>query len=151
MSNVIAEADAYADKDGLFVIDSLKSGDYRLTVMQSGAAYSKVLSAKQIAALDTIKLQETANYMSRVTLHAGEKYAWVGVYGLDVLTKTNEEGTFTLPTLPTNDSLDLYVVTTKDSLYVTKRIAPSKGSADFDYPYVVMQDFENVKDVVRYG
>ena len=146
VSNVIAEADAYADKDGLFVIDSLKSGDYRLTVMQSGAAYSKVLSAKQIAALDTIKLQETANYMSRVTLHAGEKYAWVGVYGLDVLTKTNEEGTFTLPTLPTNDSLDLYVVTTKDSLYVTKRIAPSKGSADFDYPYVVMQDFENVKD-----
>ena len=146
VSNVIAEADAYADKDGLFVIDSLKSGDYRLTVMQSGAAYSKVLTAKQIAALDTVKLQETANYMSRVTLHAGEKYAWVGVYGLDVLTKTNEEGTFTLPTLPTNDSLDIYVVTTKDSLYVTKRIAPSKGSADFDYPYVVMQDFENVKD-----
>ncbi|OWV21750.1 hypothetical protein B7982_11640 [Fibrobacter sp. UWB2] len=146
VSNVIAEADAYADKDGLFVIDSLKSGDYRLTVMQSGAAYSKVLSAKQIAELDTVKLQETANYMSRVTLHAGEKYAWVGVYGLDVLTKTNEEGTFTLPTLPTNDSLDIYVVTTKDSLYVTKRIAPSKGSADFDYPYVVMQNFENVKD-----
>ena len=142
VSNVIAEADAYADKDGLFVIDSLKSGDYRLTVMQSGAAYSKVLTAKQIAALDTVKLQETANYMSRVTLHAGEKYAWVGVYGLDVLTKTNEEGTFTLPTLPTNDSLDIYVVTTKDSLYVTKRIAPSKGSADFDYPSMVLQDFE---------
>ena len=144
VNNVIADVDAYADKDGLFAIDSLKSGDYRVTVTQSGYAYSKVLTAKQIAALDTIKLQETANYMSRVTLHAGEKYAWVGVYGLDVLTKTNEEGTFTLPTLPTTDSLDIYVVTTDDSLYVTKRIAPSKGSADFDYPYVVMQDFEDV-------
>ena len=146
VSNVVAEADAYADKDGVFVIDSLKSGDYRLTVMQSGFAYSKVLTAKQIAALDTVKLQETANYMSRVTLHAGEKFAWVGVYGLDVMTKTNEEGVFSLPMLPANDTLEFYVVDGNDSLYVTKRIAPSKGSADFDYPYVVMQDFENVKD-----
>jgi hypothetical protein len=101
-----------------------------------------VLSAKQIAALDTVELQETSNYMSRVTLLAGEKYAWVGVYGLDVMTKTNEEGTFSLPMLPTNDSLEFYVVNQKDSLYVTKRIALSEGSADFDYPSVVLQDFE---------
>ena len=142
VSNVVAEADAYADKDGVFVIDSLKSGDYRLTVMQSGFAYSKVLTAKQIAALDTVKLQETANYMSRVTLHAGEKFAWVGVYGLDVMTKTNEEGVFSLPMLPANDTLEFYVVDGNESLYVTKRIAPSKGSADFDYPSMVLQDFE---------
>ena len=142
VSNVVAEADAYADKDGVFVIDSLKSGDYRLTVMQSGFAYSKVLTAKQIAALDTVKLQETANYMSRVTLHAGEKFAWVGVYGLDVMTKTNEEGVFSLPMLPANDTLEFYVVDGNDSLYVAKRIAPSKGSADFDYPSMVLQDFE---------
>ena len=142
VSNVVAEADVYADQDGLFAIDSLKSGDYRLTVVQSGLAYSKVLSAKQIAALDTVELQETSNYMSRVTLLAGEKYAWVGVYGLDVMTKTNEEGTFSLPMLPTNDTLEFYVVNQKDSLYVTKRIALSEGSADFDYPSVVLQDFE---------
>ena len=142
VNNAVAEADVYADKDGVFAIDSLKNGDYRLTVIQSGAAYSKVLSAKQIAALDTVKLQETSNYMSRVTLHAGDKYAWVGVYGLDVMTKTNEEGVFSLPMLPSNDTLKIYVIDKKDSLYVKKDIAPSKGSADFDYPSVVLQDFE---------
>ena len=142
VNNVVAEVDAYADKDGMFAIDSLKSGDYRLTVMQSGAAYSKVLSAKQIASLDTVELQETSNYMSRVTLHADEKYAWVGVYGLDVMTKTNEEGVFSLPMLPSNDTLEIYVLDTKDSLYVTRHITLSKGSADFDNPSVVLQDFE---------
>ena len=142
VNNAVANADAYADKDGVFAIDSLKNGEYRLTVIQSGAAYSKVLSAKQIAALDTVKLQETSNYMSCVTLHAGDKYAWVGVYGLDVMTKTNEEGVFSLPMLPSNDTLQIYVIDKKDSLYVKKNIAPSKGSADFDYPSVVLQDFE---------
>ena len=142
VNNVVAEADVYADQDGLFAIDSLKSGNYRLTVLQSGLAYSKVLTAKQIAALDTVELQETANYMSRVTLYAGDSYAWVGVYGLDVLTKTNEEGVFSLPMLPTTDSLEYYVLDKNDTLYVTKWIAPSEGSADFDYPFVVLQDFE---------
>jgi hypothetical protein len=142
VSNVVAEADAYANQDGVFAIDSLEAGEYRLTVTTSGAAYSKVLTAKQIAALDTVELQETANYMSRVTLYAGDSYAWVGVYGLDVLTKTNEEGMFSLPMLPTTDSLEYYVLDKKDTLYVTKRIAPSEGSADFDYPFVVLQDFE---------
>jgi hypothetical protein len=142
VNNVVAEADVYADKNGVFAIDSLKEGNYRLTVIQSGSAYSKVLSAKQIAALDTVKLQETSNYMSRVTLHAGDKYAWVGVYGLDVMTKTNEEGIFSLPMLPTTDTLEFYVVDNKDSLCVTKKIEPSAGSAEFDYPSIVLQDFE---------
>ena len=141
VNNVVVVADAYADKNGLFTIDSLKSGNYRVTVMHSGLAYSKVFSAKQIAKLDTVKLQETANYMSRVTLHAGDDYAWVGVYGLDVMTKTNAEGVFSLPMLPSNDTLEIYVVS-KDSLYATKRITPSKGSADFDYPVMVLQNFE---------
>jgi hypothetical protein len=142
VNNTLVEADAYADKNGMFAIDSLKEGNYRLTVVQSGAAYSKVLSAKQIAALDTVKLQETSNYMSRVTLHAGDKYAWVGVYGLDVMTKTNEEGVFSLPMLPSNDTLEIYIADKNDSLYVTKRVSLAKGSADFDYPSVVLQDFE---------
>lgn len=142
VNNVVAEADVYADKNGVFAIDSLKEGNYRLTVIQSGSAYSKVLSAKQIAALDTVKLQETSNYMSRVTLFAGDKFAWVGVYGLDVMTKTNEEGIFSLPMLPTTDTLEFYVVDNKDSLCVTKKIEPSAGSAEFDYPSIVLQDFE---------
>jgi len=142
VNNIVAEADAYADENGLFTIDTLKSGNYRLTVMQPGAIYSKVLSAKQIAKLDTVKLQETANYMSRVTLHAGDDFAWVGVYGLDVLTKTNAEGVFSLPMLPSNDTLEIYVISKKKKLYVTKPIVLSKGSANFDYPSVVLQNFE---------
>lgn len=142
VNNVVAEADAFADKNGMFAIDSLKSGNYRVTVTQSGLAYSKVLSAKQIAKLDTVKLQETANYMSRVTLHAGDDFAWVGVYGLDVLTKTNAEGVFSLPMLPSKDTLDVYFISKKDSLYAENRIFLSGGTADFDYPSFVLQNFE---------
>ena len=142
VNNVVAEADTYADKDGMFAIDSLKSGNYRVTVTQSGLAYSKVLSAKQIAKLDTVKLTETSNYMSRVTLHAGDDYAWVGVYGLDVLTKTNAEGVFSLPMLPSKDSLDVYFVSKKDSLYAKNRVILSEGTADFDYPSFTIQNFE---------
>lgn len=150
VNNVVVETDVYADKDGMFAIDSLKSGNYRVTVLHSGMAYSKVLSAKQIAKLDTVKLTETSNYMSRVTLHAGDSYAWVGVYGLDVMTKTNADGTFSLPMLPSADSLEIYVVSQKEKLYVTKGVELSKGTADFDYPYVVMQNFENVKDTANW-
>ena len=150
VNNVVVETDVYADKDGMFAIDSLKSGNYRVTVLHSGMAYSKVLSEKQIAKLDTVKLTETSNYMSRVTLHAGDKYAWVGVYGLDVMTKTNADGTFSLPMLPSADSLEIYVVSQKKKLYVTKDVELSKGTADFDYPYVVMQNFENVKDTANW-
>ena len=142
VNNVVAEADAYADKDGMFAIDSLKSGNYRVTVTQSGLAYSKVLSAKQIAKLDTVKLTETSTYMSRVTLHAGDDYAWVGVYGLDVLTKTNAEGVFSLPMLPSKDTLDVYFVNKKDSLYAKNRVILSEGTADFDYPSFTIQNFE---------
>ena len=142
VNNTVVEADAFADKNGMFAIDSLKSGNYRVTVTQSGLAYSKVLSAKQIAKLDTVKLQETANYMSRVTLHAGDDYAWVGVYGLDVLTKTNAEGVFSLPMLPSKDTLDVYFISKKDSLYAENRIFLSGGTADFDYPSFVLQNFE---------
>jgi len=142
VNNTVVEAEAFADKNGMFAIDSLKSGNYRVTVTQSGLAYSKVLSAKQIAKLDTVKLQETANYMSRVTLHAGDDYAWVGVYGLDVLTKTNAEGVFSLPMLPSKDTLDVYFISKKDSLYAENRIFLSGGTADFDYPSFVLQNFE---------
>ena len=142
VNNVVVEADTYADKNGMFAIDSLKSGNYRVTVTQSGLAYSKVLSAKQIAKLDTVELQETANYMSRVTLHAGDDYAWVGVYGLDVLTKTNAEGVFSLPMLPSKDTLDVYFISKKDSLYAKNRVVLSGGTADFDYPSFVIQNFE---------
>jgi hypothetical protein len=142
VNNTVVEAEAFADKNGMFAIDSLKSGNYRVTVTQSGLAYSKVLSAKQIAKLDTVELQETANYMSRVTLHAGDDYAWVGVYGLDVLTKTNAEGVFSLPMLPSKDTLDVYFVSKKDSLYAENRVFLSGGTADFDYPSFVLQNFE---------
>ena len=142
VNNVVVEADEYADKDGVFAIDSLKSGDYRLTVMQSGLAYSKVLSAKQIAKLDTVELTATSNYMSRVTLQASESSAWVGVYGLDVMTKTNADGSFSLPMLPSNDTLELYFVGKKNKLYVTKDVVLDEGSADFDSPSVVLKDFE---------
>lgn len=142
VNNTVVEAEAFADKNGMFAIDSLKSGNYRVTVTQSGLAYSKVLSAKQIAKLDTVKLQESANYMSRVTLHAGDDYAWVGVYGLDVLTKTNAEGVFSLPMLPSKDTLDVYFVSKKDSLYAENRVFLSGGTADFDYPSFVLQNFE---------
>lgn len=145
VNNTVVEAEAFADKNGMFAIDSLKSGNYRVTVTQSGLAYSKVLSAKQIAKLDTLRLDATASISSKVTLRTGEEFLWVGVYGLDLLVKTNNAGSYVLPSVPAKDSLDIYFVMpdSAKSLYAEWKAIAEPYSTKFSNPVMVLQDFED--------
>lgn len=143
LNNTIVDADFYSDEKGRFNFALPDSGTFRFTVTQSGFAYSKVLSVKQIAALDTLELPGTATFPGKVTLESGSNGAWVGVYGLDILVKADKMGMFTLPSLPAGDSLKLYFYDEKyENLYVEQDVLLEPFASDFAAPSMLLQDFE---------
>ena len=138
----------YSDEFGNFTFALPDSGTFRFTVVQSGFAYSKELSVEEIAKIDTLELQGTATLSGKVTLKSGEGFAWVGVKGLDILVKTDSSGNYVLPSLPSDDSLEIYFKTENfESLYATESVLLSPFAAEFDSPSMLLQDFEgSVKD-----
>ena len=104
VQNAMAESDLRADKQGRFDMEWPTKGDFRLTVVKDGFAFSKVYSAKELAGLDTVRLSATASISSKVTLRSVDTAVWVGVYGLDLLVKTNNVGAYVLPNVPANDA-----------------------------------------------
>ena len=121
------------------------SGDYRLTVTKDGFAYSKIYNAKDLAKLDTLRLEATASISSKVTLRTGEEFLWVGVYGLDLLVKTNNAGSYVLPSVPARDSLDIYFVMpdSAKTLYAEWKAIAEPYNTKFTNPVMVLQDFED--------
>ena len=98
VQNSMVNLDLRADENGQFDMEWPTKGDFRLTVMKDGNAYSKVMSAKELAKIDTLRLDATASVSSKVTLQSSDEFLWVGVYGLDMLVKTNDVGAYVLPT-----------------------------------------------------
>lgn len=142
----VVNTDYSADANGKFSFARPDSGSFRLTVVQGGNVYSKVLSAKEIAELETVNLEVAASMGGNVSLSFGNAFAWVGVYGLDVLVQTNNMGEFILPTLPAEDTLELYFFDSMYSnLYVTEK-AFLKPSSQQVSPVMVLEDFENKID-----
>lgn len=143
VQNAAILADAYSDAAGRFSFTLPDSGKFRFTVVQAGYAYSKVMSVKEIAALDTISLKGSATMPGKVTLKSSMKFAWVGVKGLDVLVKTDFLGQYTLPSLPAGDTLELYFLDDQfDTLSVTQKVILKELSSDPVPPYTLLQDFE---------
>lgn len=143
LNNAIVDADFYSDGKGRFNFALPDSGSFRFTVLQPGYAYSKVLSVKQIAALDTVELLGSATLPGKVTLESSANAAWVGVYGLDILVKTDNMGLFTLPALPAGDSLELYFYDEKyENLYATQDVELEPFASDAVPPVMLLQDFE---------
>ena len=136
--------DYYSDSSGKFSFDMPDSGKYRLTVVKDGSAFSKVYSAKELAEIDTIRLNATASVSSKVTLRSSDEFMWVGVYGLDLLVKTNDVGAYVLPNVPANDTLGIYFMTADSthSLYTEWKAFASSYSTEFLSPVKVLQDFE---------
>ena len=144
VQNALVESDARTDEKGRFAMDWPEKGDYRLTVVADGFAFSKVMSAEDLSKLDTVKLSATASVSSKVTLRSSDEYMWVGVYGLDILVKTNDVGAYVLPNVPAGDSLSIYFVTA-DSLnepYAEWKTLVKSSSTQFLNPVKVLQDFE---------
>ncbi|MBR4398601.1 MAG: hypothetical protein IKT05_05385 [Fibrobacter sp.] len=144
VQNAMVESDLYTDKNGRFDMKWPKDGDYRLTVVKDGAAFSKVYKAKDLAELDTIRLDAAASISSKVTLRAGEEFLWVGVYGLDLLVKTNDAGSYVLPSVPAKDSLNIYFVMpdSANTLYAEWKAIADPYNTKFTNPVMVLQDFE---------
>lgn len=137
-------ADYYADSAGVIAFEAPDSGEVRLTVVQSGYAFSKVMKVADIAKLDTVELTPMSNMQSKVTLNTSAKYAWVGVKGLDVLVKTDGLGKFSLPLLPSGDTLELYFEKQAfDSVYVTEKVLLNPRLTEFYSPVMVLADFED--------
>ena len=146
-TNSIIVSEIRADSNGRFVLDSLKKGNYRLTVVDNGIAYSKVLSAKEIEKLDTVELSATGSLVGRVTLRSDMMYAYVGVYGMDVFVKTDMNGSYVFPSLPVGDSVELYFVTKKmEKLPVEVKTVVDENTADFHAPSMTFENFEDSFD-----
>lgn len=144
VQNAMAESDLRADKQGRFDMEWPTKGDFRLTVVKDGFAFSKVYSAKELAGLDTVRLSATASISSKVTLRSVDTAVWVGVYGLDLLVKTNNVGAYVLPNVPANDELGIYFVTadSANGLYAEWKAFAEPSSTEFLSPVKVLQDFE---------
>jgi len=140
--------DYYSDSSGKFTFDLPDSGKYRLTVVKDGFTFSKVYRAQNLAKIDTIRLNATASVSSKVTLRSSDDFVWVGVYGLDLLVKTNDVGSYVLPNVPANDSLGIYFVTADSthSLYTEWKAFAEPYSTEFLSPVKVLQDFEGEFD-----
>lgn len=142
--NSMVESDLRADGQGRFDLDWPDKGNFRLTVTTDGYAFSKVFAAKDLSKIDTLRLDATASISSKVTLRSSFEYLWVGVYGLDLLVKTNDLGAYVLPNVPANDSLEIYFVMADSTkaLYKEWNAVGEPYSTEFLSPVMVLQDFE---------
>ncbi|MCF0215011.1 MAG: hypothetical protein HUK21_00880 [Fibrobacteraceae bacterium] len=149
----LIKADTYANEDGVFNVKEPEGeGLYRLTVAQDGYVYSVVVKSGEIDDLDTVQLMATASMSGKVSLKSGSAYSWAGVYGLDVLVKTDKLGNYSFPTLPANDSLNVYFVSENDSIpYVDRDFSLKSYDVEFLYPSMLIGDFEDCEDDMSCG
>lgn len=145
VQNAMVDSDVRTDANGKFTMEWPEKGEYRLTVVSDGFAFSKVFDAEDLPDLDTIWISATASVSSKVTPRTVDEFLWVGVYGLDVLVKTNDVGAYVLPSVPAGDSLPIYFVTADslNSLYAEWNTVAESNSTQFLNPVKVLQDFEN--------
>jgi len=140
--NSMVVADLHADENGQFAMAWPDSGKYRLTVTSGALSYSAVYEAKDLPVSDTLVLYSSVKYSGNVSIKSGESFAWVGVYGLDVLVKTDASGAYVLPALPANSALDVYFVH-RDSSEIFAEWPVTTSSKDLEEkPYVLLYDFE---------
>ena len=144
VQSMVVDSDVRTDANGKFTMEWPKKGDFRLTVVSDGFAFSKVFDAEDLPDLDTIRLSATASISSKVTLRSTTDFLWVGVRGLDMLVKTNDVGAYVLPNVPADDSLSIYFVASDslNSLYTEWKTSVEPSSTQFLNPVKVLQDFE---------
>lgn len=109
--SIVGDADALADSVGRFALELPDSGEFRLTVVHDGIAFSKIIDRDGYTELDSIgsvSLEATATVTGVADIPSGNKSIWVGVLGTDVLVRSDSNGVFVIPEMPANDSMQLY-------------------------------------------
>lgn len=114
-------ADSYTNDKGEFEIKIPKDGSFRLTVSYNGNAFTRVVDAESKDALDSVALVPTAVMQGELDIPEGSNTVWVGILGTDILVPSDANGVFVIPSVPANDSLQLYFVNdVLDSVLDTK-------------------------------
>lgn len=140
--NSMVKADLHADENGRFDLDWPAEGRFRLTVTSGSRSYSKIYDALDLPAIDTLTLAPSVSITSNVSLRSGEEFAWVGVYGLDELVKTDGVGSYVLPALPAMDSLVVYFVYNNDKESFMDLELVTSQKSEVRKTSVLLYDFE---------
>lgn len=103
--NVLAEysQDIFADSKGWIHCKSLPSGSYTMEIRSQGYGALKHFDRQDTAAFDdlgSLTLKLLGSVEGSVELPEQAKYAWVQIYGLDRLIKTDSLGKFRIDSIP---------------------------------------------------
>lgn len=115
--------DTYANEKGEFKLKVPKEGRYRLMVTYKGDAFTSVVDGGSLSGIETVEILPTAVMQGEVDIPKGESGLWVGVLGTDILVPADGNGVFVIPSLPANDTLQLYFVNeSMDSVLENRRV-----------------------------
>lgn len=116
--------DTYADSLGNFELNELDSGDYRLTVFLNGQIHSRELHYQRSNLdLEQINLEDPGQISGTVRGKDSMGIpAWVGIYGLDILAKTDSSGNFQLHGIPPGNLKAFILSPSRDSLLADTNI-----------------------------
>lgn len=145
LQNSLVIADLLSDGDGMVAVEVPDTNSYRLTVVWESYSHSDIYDSVSLSEIDTLVLERSSTVSSKVTLNDGEEFAWVGIYGMDVLVKTDAQGAYVLPGLPAGQDLDLYFVHADGSEPFTQRTikTPAEGTAYLSVK-TLLYDFEEL-------
>ncbi|HPW93610.1 MAG TPA: hypothetical protein PLT31_00335 [Fibrobacteraceae bacterium] len=136
--------DEYTDSLGFITIDSILDGSYRITIEQDGEMLSREIDFKDSLDLGKVHLRKTGSFNGSIALPTKHKFGWVGIYGLDILVKTDSLGNFSLPELPaSDDSMSLYIRSDSfDDTLREKTIFIEPETEVNEFKGIVLQDFD---------
>mgnify|MGYP004552159019 CR=1 FL=1 len=113
-SKISPSPDIYADSLGNFELHELDSGDYRLTVSLNGFVHSRELHyLNGTLDLEQINLESPGQISGTIR---GKEPVWVGIYGLDILAKTDSDGYFHLREIPAGNLKAFVLSPSRDSI-----------------------------------
>lgn len=110
-SQAAISADYFSDSAGLLEINAIEPGEYRLTVVSDSLIFSQeIFITDSLTDLGQIILKKPGNISGTIANQEDpEKAEWIGVYGLDILSRIDSNGHFVLHGLPAG-SLKLYAL-----------------------------------------
>ncbi len=130
--------DTYADSLGNFELNELDSGDYRLTVSLNGQIHSRELHYQsETLDLEQINLESPGQISGTVRGKGStESPVWVGIYGLDILAKTDSTGNFLLRGIPAGNLKAFILSPSRDSLLADTNInVKSAGTSSWEHAF----------------
>jgi hypothetical protein len=105
---------------------------------------SREIDFKDSLDLGKVHLRKTGSFNGSIALPTKHKFGWVGIYGLDILVKTDSLGNFSLPELPaSDDSMSLYIRSDSfDDTLREKTIFIEPETEVNEFKGIVLQDFD---------